>query len=176
MDYEYYIDFAELYIKSEEDGRLLCNILMDNGYATTSYTYPYNKGVIKISKIRRIKKEMIDELKDYIDSEYGEYKENDIISDIIRCKYNTENELDLYIFSGDVDSMVKFATINKRFEIYNYFADCKVDLLNGYLPEEITPEILLNVIIDICIADNEFHTDYILDITSNLKEFLRRIK
>lgn len=176
MDYDYFIDFAELHVKSEEDGRLLCNILMDNGYATTSYTYPHNKGIIKISKVRKVKKEMIDKLKKYIDSKYGEYKENDIVSDVIRCKYNTKNELELYVFSGDADSMIKFAAVNERFEIYNYFADCKVDLLNGYLPEEITPEILLNVIIDICIADNEFHTDYILDVTSNLKEFYRRIK
>lgn len=177
MDYEYFIDFAELHVKSEEDGRLLCNILMNNGYATTSYTYPYNKGIIKISKIRRIKKEMIDKLKDYIDSEYGEYRENDVISDIIRCKYNTENELDLYIFSGDVDSMVKFATINKKFELYNHYANCKVDLLdNCYLPEDVTPKNLLDVIVDICAADNEFYTDTILDITSNLREFHRRFK
>ena len=172
MDYNYFIDFAELHVKSQEDGKILCDILMDNGFATTSYSYPYNKGIIKISKVRKVEKEMIDELKKYIDGKYGEYKENDIVSYVIQCKYNTKNELELYIFSGDADSMINFATINEEFEIYNYFADCKVDLLNAcLLPEEITPEILLNVIVDVCIADNESHIDYILDVTSNLKEF-----
>ena len=122
---------------------------------------------------------VLKELKEYIDNKYGEYKEGDVISGIIRCKYNEDKELELYIFSGSEDWMVKFAVINDNFDIYNPYAHCNFNLLdNDYLlddeddeDEKITPEKLLNTIADICAADIEFYSELAMDVAANLRDF-----
>lgn len=123
---------------------------------------------------------MLKELKEYIDSKYGEYEESDVISGIIRCKYNEDGELELYIFSGSEDFMVNFAVIDENYNLYNTYANFHLNLLdNDYLllkdkDEKITPEKLLDTIVDTCVADINFFSELAMDVATNLKDFRRR--
>lgn len=112
------------------------------------------------------------DLKWYLDFRFGEDNGN-IVVDTVRGRFDSENQLELIIFSGSEDRMIPIATIDNDFNVsykYGNFTSYFYQYCNELDNESVDYDVVFTELIDFIISDYEDFISSINEIVYELKE------
>ena len=114
----------------------------------------------------------LDDLKKYIDSLYGE-DNGDVISEVLRCSFNSKGDLEFKVWLGSLDSMCPIATLTKEGWLYLSFIDVSSDFYifaDEFLDDLYTTEDVYKLLLSFIICEYDDELSRMREIVTTLNE------